>query len=57
MKKTVFVLGAGKGCGNRVAEKFGTNGFRVVLGLGCGSPSMTKANNYPELAYQLGKSI
>lgn len=31
MKKTIFVLGAGKGCGNRVAEKFGTNGFRVVL--------------------------
>lgn len=31
MKKTIFVLGAGKGCGNRVAEKFGTNDFRVVL--------------------------
>ena len=29
----------------------------MVLGLGCGSPSMTKASNYPELAYQLGKSI
>ena len=24
MKKTIFVLGAGNGCGNRVAEKFGT---------------------------------
>ena len=23
MKKTIFVLGAGNGCGNRVAEKFG----------------------------------
>lgn len=31
MKKTIFVLGAGKGCGNHVAEKFGQNGFRVVL--------------------------
>lgn len=31
MKKTIFVLGAGKGCGNHVAEKFGMNGFRVVL--------------------------
>lgn len=31
MKKTIYVLGAGNGCGNRVAEKFGTNGFRVVL--------------------------
>lgn len=31
MKKTIFVLGAGNGCGNRVAEKFGKNGFRVVL--------------------------
>lgn len=29
--KTIFVVGAGKGCGNGVAEKFGTNGFRVVL--------------------------
>ena len=31
MKKTIFVLGAGNGCGNRVAEKFGNNGFRVIL--------------------------
>ena len=31
MKKTIFVLGAGNGCGNRVAEKFGKNGFRVIL--------------------------
>lgn len=31
MKKTIFALGAGNGCGNRVAEKFGTNDFRVVL--------------------------
>ena len=31
MKKTMFVLGAGNGCGNRVAEKFGQNDFRVVL--------------------------
>lgn len=31
MKKTIFVLGAGKGLGNRVAEKFGNNDFRVVL--------------------------
>ena len=31
MKKTLFVLGAGNGCGTRVAEKFGKNDFRVVL--------------------------
>ncbi len=31
MKKTIFVLGAGNGCGNRVAEKFGKNDFRVIL--------------------------
>lgn len=31
MKKTIFVLGAGNGCGNRVTEKFGKNDFRVVL--------------------------
>ena len=31
MIKTIFVLGAGNGCGNRVAEKFGQNDFRVVL--------------------------
>ncbi len=31
MKKTIFVLGAGNGCGNRVAEKFGQNDFRVIL--------------------------
>lgn len=31
MKKTIFVIGAGKGLGNGVAEKFGVNDFRVVL--------------------------
>ena len=31
MQKTIWVLGAGKGCGNHTAEKFGKNGFRVVL--------------------------
>lgn len=31
MKKTIVVLGAGNGCGNRVAEKFGRNDFRVIL--------------------------
>lgn len=31
MKKTIVVVGAGNGCGNRVAEKFGQNDFRVVL--------------------------
>lgn len=31
MTKTIFVVGAGKGLGNGVAEKFGTNGFRVIL--------------------------
>lgn len=31
MKKTIFVIGAGRGCGNSVAEKFGREDFRVVL--------------------------
>lgn len=30
-EKTIFVIGAGKGCGNHVAERFGREGFRVVL--------------------------
>lgn len=29
----------------------------MVLGKGCGTPSMTKSSQYPELAYELGKSI
>lgn len=31
MKKTIFVVGAGKDLGNGVAEKFGGNDFRVIL--------------------------
>jgi len=31
MKKTMIVVGAGKGLGNGVAEKFGSNDFRVIL--------------------------
>lgn len=31
MAKTIWVLGAGSGCGNHVAEKFARNGFKVVL--------------------------
>ena len=31
MKKTIFVIGAGKGLGNGVANKFASEGFRVVL--------------------------
>ncbi len=31
MKKTIVVVGAGKGLGNGVAEKFGKSGFRVIL--------------------------
>ena len=31
MKKTIFAVGAGKGLGNGVAEKFAGNDFRVVL--------------------------
>ena len=29
----------------------------MVLGYGCGTPSMTKHSRYPEEAYQIGKSI
>lgn len=31
MKKTIVVIGAGKGLGNGVAEKFGSQDFRVIL--------------------------
>ena len=31
MKKTIFVLGAGKGLGTAIGRKFGENDFRVVL--------------------------
>ncbi len=30
-KKTIVVVGAGKGMGNHIAEEFGMNDFRVVL--------------------------
>lgn len=30
-KKTIIMVGAGKGLGNHVAERFGREGFRVVL--------------------------
>ena len=29
----------------------------MVLGYGCGSPSMTRSSKYPEQAYKLGRSI
>ncbi len=29
----------------------------MVLGLGCGSPAMTKRSKYPEMAYKLGRSL
>ena len=29
----------------------------MVLGKGCGTPSMTQRSNYPKLAYQLGKAL
>ena len=29
----------------------------MVLGRGCGTPSMTKASDYPRKAYELGKSV
>ena len=29
----------------------------MVLGYGCGSPSMTRAGKYPEQAYKLGRSL
>ncbi len=29
----------------------------MVLGFGCGSPSMTKHSKYPEKAYLFGKSL
>ena len=29
----------------------------MILGYGCGSPSMTKASEYPEQAYKFGKNL
>ena len=29
----------------------------MVLGYGCGSPSMTRRSRYPQAAYQLGRSL
>ena len=29
----------------------------MVLGCGCGSPSMTRSGKYPEQAYKLGRSL
>ncbi|MDO4193278.1 MAG: flavodoxin family protein [Erysipelotrichaceae bacterium] len=29
----------------------------MILGYGCGTPSMTKHSRYPELAYELGRSL
>ena len=29
----------------------------TVLGYGCGAPSMTRSSRYPEMAYNLGKSL
>jgi short-subunit dehydrogenase len=31
MKKTIIIVGAGKGLGNAIAKKFGKNDFRVIL--------------------------
>ena len=31
MKKTIFIVGAGKGLGTSLGKKFGANDFRVVL--------------------------
>lgn len=31
MKKTIIIVGAGKGLGNAIARKFGRNDFRVIL--------------------------
>lgn len=31
MKKTIFIVGAGKGLGSAIGRKFGANDFRVVL--------------------------
>ena len=30
-KKTIIVVGSGQGLGNHVAERFGREGYRVVL--------------------------
>ena len=33
------------------------NDMGMVLGYGCGSPSMTRRSEYPEKAYHLGRSL
>ncbi len=42
VKKTIVVVGSGKGLGNNVAKIFGDNDFRVVLV----SRSIEKLNQY-----------
>ena len=42
---------------HRICEYMQFEDMGMVLGGGCGTPSMTKSSDAPERAYQLGKSV
>ncbi len=42
---------------NRICDYMRFEDCGRVIGVGCGTPSMTKSTDFPEQAYQLGKSI
>ncbi|MGN1023829.1 MAG: flavodoxin family protein [Lachnospiraceae bacterium] len=41
----------------RICEYMQFRDCGMVIGKGCGTPSMTRASGYPEKAYELGRSI
>lgn len=53
MKKILFVIGAGKGLGNGVAEKFAQEGFRVVLMARSAERLQNYAKNFSEKGYDV----
>lgn len=53
MKKTIFVIGAGRGLGNGVAEKFAQNDFRVVLVSRNEKKLAEYSNNFKEKGYEV----
>ena len=53
MKKTIFVIGAGKGLGNGVAEKFAAEGFHVVLMARSESSLQEYASDFAAKGYEV----
>ena len=53
--KTVFKVT--KDYYDTICDYMNFKDYGVILGGGCGTPSMTKASVYPDKAYELGKSL